>query len=210
MELNCHTGTQNQLQPAKAHLHHHVLPEVTHSTQHQGPREAAPIRRLHQWHAGERHVGSVLDLWRKLTSCPDYLQALQDENKISVEKIGSGNWYWSFASEDKKTRERALTEAQSAHDKAAALVNELKEKAAEARAQRQDEEDTLDNGGESREDFVATKSDLDKEVKALQKQLAAYSDSDPTELERKHKEIEAFKVGAEQYTEMSLTRRRVC
>ena len=107
----------------------------------------------------------------------------------------------SFASEDKKTGERALAEAQSAHDKAAAVVNELKSKAAEARAQRQDEEDMLDNGGDSREDLVTSRSELDKEVKALQKQLAAYSDTDPTELERKKKEIEAFKGEAEQYTD---------
>ena len=59
----------------------------------------------------------------------------------------------------------------------------------------------VDNGGESREDLVASKSELDEEVKALQKQLAAYSDTDPTELERKKKEIETFKDEADQYTD---------
>lgn len=135
-----------------------------------------------------------------LTRRPDYLQSLQHENKICVEKIGSGNWYWSFASQDKKTRECALTEAQSAHDKAAAIVNELKAKAAEAQAQRDDEEDALENG-ESREDLMVAKSELDNEVKSLHKELAAFSDSDPTELERKKKEIELFKCHAEQFTD---------
>ncbi|KAI5290254.1 hypothetical protein KEM55_008633, partial [Ascosphaera atra] len=31
----------------------------------------------------------------------DYIQALHDENKIHVEKIGSGNWYWAWANEEK-------------------------------------------------------------------------------------------------------------
>ncbi|KAI5307861.1 hypothetical protein KEM55_007214, partial [Ascosphaera atra] len=31
----------------------------------------------------------------------DYIQALHDENKIHVEKIGSGNWYWVWANEEK-------------------------------------------------------------------------------------------------------------
>jgi chromosome segregation ATPase len=131
----------------------------------------------------------------------DYLQALSDENKISVEKIGSGNWYWSFASEDKKTRDHALAEAQSAHEKAATVINDLKAKLAEAQAQREDEADTVENGGKSREQLLASKAELDKEVKGLQKELAAYSDTDPTELERKKKGIEVFKGEAEQFTD---------
>ena len=34
----------------------------------------------------------------------EYLQALSDDGKIHVEKIGSGNWYWSFASEETALR----------------------------------------------------------------------------------------------------------
>lgn len=32
----------------------------------------------------------------------DYLQALSGEGLIRVEKIGSGNWYWSFLSDAKQ------------------------------------------------------------------------------------------------------------
>ncbi|EHL00360.1 putative Meiotic coiled-coil protein 7 [Glarea lozoyensis 74030] len=38
----------------------------------------------------------------------EYLQALSDENLIRVEKIGSGNWYWCFVSEERKRREGVL------------------------------------------------------------------------------------------------------
>jgi hypothetical protein len=131
----------------------------------------------------------------------DYLQALSDENKINVEKIGSGNWYWSFASQDKKTRQHALDEAETAHTKAAAIVSDLKAKVAEAEAQRADEEDMLDSGGESREDLMATRVELEAEVKGLAKELAAYSDSDPTELAKRKAEVKKFNLEVDQYSD---------
>ena len=137
-----------------------------------------------------------------MTPCvPDYIQNLQDENKIRVEKIGSGNWYWSFASEDKKTREKALVEAESAHEKAAAVVQDLERKLTDAQAQRDDEAEMLEGGAESREKLTATKTELEKEVTELQKQLAAYSDSDPTELERLKEETKTCYTQAYQYTD---------
>lgn len=59
----------------------------------------------------------------------------------------------------------------------------------------------LEDAGESREDLMASKAELKAETKVLQKQLAAYSDNDPTELERKCKEVEGFKKDAEVYTD---------
>jgi len=38
----------------------------------------------------------------------DYLTALVDENKIRVEKIGSGNWYWCFRGDEKRQKEVEL------------------------------------------------------------------------------------------------------
>ncbi|GAB1742678.1 hypothetical protein NU219Hw_g8390t1 [Hortaea werneckii] len=131
----------------------------------------------------------------------DYLQSLSDENKINVEKIGSGNWYWSFASQDKKTREQALSDARVTHEKANVINHDLKQKIAEAQTQRADEEDMLDTCGESREELNMTKHDLETKTKRLQNELAAYSDVDPTELERKRRQIEAMKGESEEYTD---------
>jgi len=87
------------------------------------------------------------------------------------------------------------------HDKANAVNEDLKAKLAEAQAQRADEEDMLDDAGESREDLVARKVELEGETKQLQKALAAYSDNDPTEIERKLKEVKGFKAEVEVYTD---------
>jgi chromosome segregation ATPase len=129
------------------------------------------------------------------------LQALQDENKINVEKIGSVNWYWSFASQDMKTRQKALDDAQVAHDKISSIITDLKAQLVEIRAQRVDEEDMLDTASESRADLVSAKAILEEEVAALTTELAAYNDSDPIELERKKAEVAGFKSEAEQATD---------
>ncbi|KAJ5583025.1 hypothetical protein N7535_001645 [Penicillium sp. DV-2018c] len=38
----------------------------------------------------------------------EYIQALTDDGKLRVEKIGSGNWYWSFSSDEKHDQESRL------------------------------------------------------------------------------------------------------
>ena len=78
----------------------------------------------------------------------DYLQALSDDNKIRVEKIGSGNWYWSFPSDEKKAKDAALSKAQDEYSKANAIVFELQSKVDEACAARTDDEDMLMETGE--------------------------------------------------------------
>jgi hypothetical protein len=77
----------------------------------------------------------------------DYLQALSDENKIRVEKIGSGNWYWSFPSDDKKSKEAALEKAQEEYNKANAIATELQAKVDDAGAARGEDEDILTDIG---------------------------------------------------------------
>jgi hypothetical protein len=78
----------------------------------------------------------------------DYLQALSDDNKIRVEKIGSGNWYWSFPSDERKSREAALEKAQEEHDKAAAIAADLQAKVDQAGAAREEDQESLKESGE--------------------------------------------------------------
>lgn len=66
----------------------------------------------------------------------DYLQALSDDNKIRVEKIGSGNWYWSFPIDEKKAKDIALKQAEEEYGKANASIGELQSKVDEADAAR--------------------------------------------------------------------------
>lgn len=79
----------------------------------------------------------------------DYLQALSDDSKIRVEKIGSGNWYWSFPSDEKKAKDATLLKALEENNKASAVVAELQCKIEEAGAARADDTDMLMDSGES-------------------------------------------------------------
>lgn len=73
----------------------------------------------------------------------DYLNALGDDNKIRVEKIGSGNWYWSFPSDEKKAKDAALEKAKQEWSKADAEAVELQSKVDAAGAARHEDEDML-------------------------------------------------------------------
>jgi hypothetical protein len=86
----------------------------------------------------------------------DYLQSLADDNKIRVEKIGSGNWYWSFPSDEKKAKETALEKAQEEYNKAAAIVADLQAKVDEAGAAREEDEDLRMGSGMALLDYSRT------------------------------------------------------
>jgi len=125
----------------------------------------------------------------------DYTQALSDEGQIHVEKIGSGNWYWSFASEETKLREAELGKLRAEMEGMQAGVAELEAKVKAAREER------VDGDGEEREGLVKRQEGLVMEVGALRRELATYKDADPGEVERKRKEVDGFRKGAERWTD---------
>ena len=59
----------------------------------------------------------------------------------------------------------------------------------------------LDEGGETREELLGMKKSLQAETEALRRELATYSDNDPTELEKKVKEAADWKVTTEEFTD---------
>jgi len=129
----------------------------------------------------------------------DYLQSLQDDSKINVEKIGSGNWYWSFPSETHKLHQLAHSEALTAHAKTLTAVQDLRTRVSAATAQRQEDDETLNHQSstETRASLSATHVQLSSELSTLRAELAAYSDSDPTELERKGGEVAGLRAQVE-------------
>ncbi|KAF2877814.1 Mnd1 family-domain-containing protein [Massariosphaeria phaeospora] len=135
----------------------------------------------------------------------DYLQALSDENQIRVEKIGSGNWYWSFPSDDKKAKEAALEKAQEEYNKANAVVEDLQSKVDEAGAARAEDEDMLLGSGGDRKTLITRHNDLTKELEKLRQDLAAYSEQDPVEMDKKRDEAHKFRNDAEKHTDQILS-----
>ncbi|KAF2109129.1 Mnd1 family-domain-containing protein, partial [Lophiotrema nucula] len=145
-------------------------------------------------------VGSINSMQVK-----DYLQALSDDNKIRVEKIGSGNWYWSFPSEEKKSKEALLEKAQEEYNKANVAVAELEAKVDEAGAAREEDDELLAGTGGDRKALVTKHANLSKELEALRMELAAYSEQDPVEIERKRDETKQFRDDSEKWTDQIMS-----
>lgn len=61
----------------------------------------------------------------------DYLNALEDDHQINMEKIGSCNWYWSFPAEARRQKEAARAQALKARDEVRATVAAAEKAAAE-------------------------------------------------------------------------------
>jgi len=71
----------------------------------------------------------------------DYLTALVDENKLRVEKIGSGNWYWCFKGDEKRKKENEVLGWRKE-------VEALEIKAGSMREEIEREQDTKEGGHE--------------------------------------------------------------
>lgn len=125
----------------------------------------------------------------------DYISALSDENKIYVEKIGSGNWYWSFPGEEKKSKEEALEKALEDRDRAHETVNEMKIRLEDIKATRGDE----DTG--ARGDAIAKQAQLAKDITTLNEELASHAENDPVVLTRRQNDLNKAREEAERLTD---------
>ncbi|KAF2720303.1 meiotic nuclear division protein 1 [Polychaeton citri CBS 116435] len=171
----------------------------------------AKLTSIVQWLQRTRTAWNIKDLEKQLPSVAsingmqvkDYLQSLSDDSRINVEKIGSGNWYWSFASEALKTHHRALDDAKAAYEKQADVNETLQRQLDQARAAREGNEEGNDvsTSGETRMGLEAEKAALEAEVTKLRKEVAAYGDNDPTELERKREQVTSLRQQAEVATD---------
>ncbi|EUC44517.1 hypothetical protein COCMIDRAFT_37610 [Bipolaris oryzae ATCC 44560] len=170
------------------------------------PQKAASIL---AWFHKTAQAHSIKDLEKTLPQVSsingmqvkDYLQALSDDSKIRVEKIGSGNWYWSFPADEKKAKNAILKKAQEEYGKASVAVSELQARVEGAEAARAEDEDMLMEPGGNRQTLIAKHADLTKELEQLRTDLVAYSEQDPDELEKKESEAHKARLDAEKYTD---------
>ncbi|THC94095.1 hypothetical protein EYZ11_006424 [Aspergillus tanneri] len=99
----------------------------------------------------------------------EYVQELVDEGKIRMEKIGSGNWYWCFAGEEKKERERRLEQLRKEVDHAQASYDKAQASLA-SRKQQWEREDADDQEWQK---AVQEKEALEQECQQLRTEWAA-------------------------------------
>ncbi|KAI9778061.1 MAG: hypothetical protein M1835_005075 [Candelina submexicana] len=154
------------------------------------------------WFQKSGTAHSIKDLEKALPSIAsingmqvkDYLQALTDEGKIRVEKIGSGNWYWSFLSEEKKAKEDVLQKLREERDRAVASVQELQARIEEEGKAREDE-------GYDRVQMMKSLATLQREVECRKKELEGFSGNDPLEVVGKREETAGLRGMADRWTD---------
>lgn len=133
----------------------------------------------------------------------DYVQGLVDEGSLRVEKIGNGNWYWSFGLDDKREREQQLARVQMEVEKARKSHADSAGLVALETARREDEAiragPDLDRQRQSLQD---RKLGLEQELRCLRDQLAASGESVKSKgAQQLRQELAGFKEQALQWTD---------
>lgn len=132
----------------------------------------------------------------------DVAQSLVDDNMIDLDKVGSQNIYWGFASKATQklaAKKAALTKSISQHQSS---VRKMEEQSAELTAGR--------GGGEERTATVAENKRLAVEIRELSSQLGAHQANDPALLAELEKKINIAKQGAERWTDNIFELRSKC
>ncbi|OJJ46874.1 hypothetical protein ASPZODRAFT_65293, partial [Penicilliopsis zonata CBS 506.65] len=136
----------------------------------------------------------------------EYIQALTDENLLHVEKIGSGNWYWSFASEEKKQREKRKAELTKEVDKVKRGWEEVSSELEKERKKRKGSGPTEadQEGKEEREidELIELRARLEMEIGQLRSaEKALAEDEGGKGVDAKRADIRRWKEAAQTWTD---------
>lgn len=104
----------------------------------------------------------------------EYIQGLTDENQIRVEKIGSGNWYWSFPGDGLRERRARIAGLKREVERVGGVVRDVQGRVGELGARRAEEGMEGEEG--VRDGVRGEKGGLEKEVGELKRQWAVLSD----------------------------------
>ncbi|KAI1319781.1 hypothetical protein EDD11_003166 [Mortierella claussenii] len=122
-------------------------------------------------------------------SVKDVLQSLVDDGLVTVEKIGTSNYYWSFPSA-KKGKLQALRED---YQRLESTNTQLEASIHQASSARED--------SNQRNELMAKLAEAEALDSQLQQELKKYSDCDPTLLEGQKKYSQVAKEAANRWTE---------
>ena len=125
----------------------------------------------------------------------EHLQTLINENMIRVEKIGSGNWYWVFGSEEKRRRVQEMDGLREELEKSQRACDSLE---SQVKAKREAHGD----GDEAeRMELADVKESLVREVAALEKELESYRENDPEVVKAMQEETILARAKAVRWTD---------
>ncbi|KAL4922354.1 meiotic nuclear division protein 1 [Aspergillus aurantiobrunneus] len=131
----------------------------------------------------------------------DYIQELADEGKIRVEKIGSGNWYWCFGGDERRERERQLTQLRKDVERVRASCKRAEVELA-VRRKKRDKEIALGGGEEEWERLMERRKELEEEKSRLQAEWMVISTTGEGKgIAQMREEIEECRQRAQMWTD---------
>ncbi|KAF9962028.1 hypothetical protein BGZ72_000095 [Mortierella alpina] len=135
-------------------------------------------------------------------SVKDVLQSLVDDGLVTVEKIGTSNYYWSFPSAVQQSKQAKLESLREELQRLESANAELEATVKNASGGRED--------SDHRRELMAQLMEAEAMDTDLQKELKQYSDSDPTLLEAQKKYSEVAKEAVNRWTENIFTFQSYC
>ncbi|KAG0076650.1 hypothetical protein BGZ92_002302 [Podila epicladia] len=126
-------------------------------------------------------------------SVKDVLQSLVDDGLVTVEKIGTSNYYWSFPSDVQQKKNAKLKQLREEFRKLEATNAELESRIQQAKSGRED--------NDQREELLAKLAEAEALNKKLQTELKQYADSDPALLEAQKKYSQVAKDAVNKWTD---------
>nr|XP_019014721.1 uncharacterized protein I206_00807 [Kwoniella pini CBS 10737]OCF53502.1 hypothetical protein I206_00807 [Kwoniella pini CBS 10737] len=131
-------------------------------------------------------------------SVKEVLDDIISDGFVQMDKIGTGNYFWSLPSAAGATKQALLAK----NKKELEAINEkIKEVQADIEDAEKGREDTPD-----RRNLIAQLNGLNETSSSLKKELSAFGAADPIKYEKKSKAIQVCKNSAVQWTGKSASR----
>ncbi|DAZ93683.1 TPA: hypothetical protein N0F65_008191, partial [Lagenidium giganteum] len=134
-----------------------------------------------------------------LQTIKDVNQALVDDALVDFDKIGSGNYFWSFPSKVSQQRKRKLEDLQG---RKATLEGKLKHVKATIDAQKNQRTES-----EERVEKLKRMNELQSNVNDMKTRIQHLAENDPEVLEKLDKQVKTAKEGADRWTDNIFTLR---
>ncbi|CAA90804.1 meiosis specific coiled-coil protein Mcp7 [Schizosaccharomyces pombe] len=132
-----------------------------------------------------------------LQTVKDVLQSLVDDNIVKTEKIGTSNYYWSFPSDAKRSRESVLGSLQAQLDDLKQKSKTLDENISFEKSKR-DNEGTENDANQYTLELLHAK---ESELKLLKTQLSNLNHCNPETFELKNENTKKYMEAANLWTD---------
>ncbi|KAJ1957544.1 Meiotic nuclear division protein 1 [Dispira parvispora] len=126
-------------------------------------------------------------------SVKDVLQELVDDDIVNLEKIGTSNYYWSFPSAARKTRQNKIHELQTEVQQSVKRNEELTNSVNSAQSGREDTEE--------RTELLRQLTEIEQRHALHKKELEQFRECDPVLLKAKERAAQQAKDAANRWTD---------